>query len=614
VYQNRKISLPFDDDFSTPDLLNLNVESLTLDSVWTVEPASGYDSLIAPYYGTGILVFRGEFGTMTRLSTGQIELDNTQQPVLEFWYAHDDSRPDIEDQLEVRLTYDGGFNHTTLFNILRYDSAATVPIWKKYQVDLSPYQDSSCVIISFDGYSFGGTQRIDRIVISSNQDIAITKTVLPELSACDLVAKSLKVEISNTTGQHIDFDQPGNTMDLAVLISKDGLCLDSIVLPLTGIMTGLESKEMLVASNLDFSEKGSYVIKSYFTASIDNAPQNDVLIDTFIINPALSVRIVQESSGNTDCLPANSVSHPTIVLTNTGNLPLSDIDLKFYLHVGNDDIDSVFETHAINNFRPGDSTVHLLAGGYTVPWEQFYLLVAKAQLQCNPDLFDTLGTLTECADVVDIRLDSLLVPSDNKPDAAGSQVNSVVLITNTDPVKDYRDEIRITTLIHTANKEEVANFYEVLPLIHNVSDTTYTFSTPYTVPEDTAYSITVFVSDNNTNQSLDNYTTNDTIYVVRKTDYVIGITETDGSRISMSQNIPNPATGTIRIDYTIPMDGEVTFHVYTISGQELYNEVVTTTSGKHSLDLNTTSLAAGVYFYSMEFKGQRIIKRMSVHN
>jgi hypothetical protein len=66
------------------------------------------------------------------------------------------------------------------------------------------------------------------------------------------------------------------------------------------------------------------------------------------------------------------------------------------------------------------------------------------------------------------------------------------------------------------------------------------------------------------------------------------------------------------VDYSLPTDGEVTFHVYTISGQELFNQVVETTSGKHSIELNTTSLAAGVYFYSMEFKGQRIVKRMSV--
>jgi hypothetical protein len=109
----------------------------------------------------------------------------------------------------------------------------------------------------------------------------------------------------------------------------------------------------------------------------------------------------------------------------------------------------------------------------------------------------------------------------------------------------------------------------------------------------------------------DSYPKNDTIKAVRKTDYV-GIAETGNDRISMSQNTPNPANGTTRIDYSLPTDGEVTFHVYTISGQELFNQVVETTSGRHSIELNTTSLASGIYFYSMEFKGQRIVKRMSV--
>jgi hypothetical protein len=109
----------------------------------------------------------------------------------------------------------------------------------------------------------------------------------------------------------------------------------------------------------------------------------------------------------------------------------------------------------------------------------------------------------------------------------------------------------------------------------------------------------------------DNYPKNDTLKVVRKSDYV-GISETGNTRISMSQNTPNPATDKTRIDYSLPSDGEVTFHVHTISGQELFNKVVETTSGKHSIELNTTSLATGIYFYSMEFKGQRIVKRMSV--
>jgi hypothetical protein len=66
------------------------------------------------------------------------------------------------------------------------------------------------------------------------------------------------------------------------------------------------------------------------------------------------------------------------------------------------------------------------------------------------------------------------------------------------------------------------------------------------------------------------------------------------------------------IHYSVPTDGSVTFNVYSISGQVLYSQTVETTFGAHSIELNTSALAAGLYFYSMEFKGQRLVKRMVI--
>jgi len=35
-------------------------------------------------------------------------------------------------------------------------------------------------------------------------------------------------------------------------------------------------------------------------------------------------------------------------------------------------------------------------------------------------------------------------------------------------------------------------------------------------------------------------------------------------------------------------------------------------SGKNEIEFSTVNLAAGVYFYSMEYKGERLVKRMTV--
>jgi hypothetical protein len=83
---------------------------------------------------------------------------------------------------------------------------------------------------------------------------------------------------------------------------------------------------------------------------------------------------------------------------------------------------------------------------------------------------------------------------------------------------------------------------------------------------------------------------------------------------SIYQNIPNPANSSTRIDYTIPEAGKIVFHVHSVSGQLLYSKTEEAASGKQSLELNTSSFASGIYFYSIEYKGQRLVKRMMIRD
>jgi hypothetical protein len=75
--------------------------------------------------------------------------------------------------------------------------------------------------------------------------------------------------------------------------------------------------------------------------------------------------------------------------------------------------------------------------------------------------------------------------------------------------------------------------------------------------------------------------------------------ETDG--FTLGQNIPNPATNSTRIDYIIPEAGEVIFHVHSISGQLLYSKTIEAERGTNTLELNTSTFASGVYYYSIEY-------------
>jgi hypothetical protein len=82
--------------------------------------------------------------------------------------------------------------------------------------------------------------------------------------------------------------------------------------------------------------------------------------------------------------------------------------------------------------------------------------------------------------------------------------------------------------------------------------------------------------------------------------------------IDMSQNIPNPAKGNTKVNYSIPEDGRVVFSVYTVMGQTLIRKAIDAVSGSHSIEFDVADLAAGIYYYSMDYQGRKIVKKMNI--
>ncbi len=93
---------------------------------------------------------------------------------------------------------------------------------------------------------------------------------------------------------------------------------------------------------------------------------------------------------------------------------------------------------------------------------------------------------------------------------------------------------------------------------------------------------------------------------------VIGFDEYSGEDLYLWQNAPNPANGSAYIAYQIPTSGKVTFEVRDMVGQLLYTESQNTSYGRHYLELNVSKWATGVYYYTMEFEGQRLTRKMVI--
>ena len=94
----------------------------------------------------------------------------------------------------------------------------------------------------------------------------------------------------------------------------------------------------------------------------------------------------------------------------------------------------------------------------------------------------------------------------------------------------------------------------------------------------------------------------------------IGINEHETDLFSMGQNTPNPARDFTTVDFFVPSNGEAVFRFLNISGVVIHSESHSVEKGLHRIPLNVSNLPSGIYLYTLEFKGQRLFRKMVVNN
>lgn len=93
----------------------------------------------------------------------------------------------------------------------------------------------------------------------------------------------------------------------------------------------------------------------------------------------------------------------------------------------------------------------------------------------------------------------------------------------------------------------------------------------------------------------------------------VGIEDKGNDKIVLGQSAPNPTNGEANIEFKLPYSAEVFMDVTNSFGQQvmvLANE--TYSAGKHSIRVNTSELAAGIYFYNLRVGDKIISKKMVI--
>ncbi len=604
-YGIHKIQLPYETDFSLSPA-EILMKQVIGTATWEVESDTGDNPAIAPVYGTGRLTFHSESGagSIARAIFNGINLLGTHQPKLEFWYAHDNSYPTKRDFVAIKISTDG-INTQLLDAVYRYDQTYTSPGWAYYTIDLSAYVNEPCVSLIFEGNSFGGAnQNIDRIRISSSQDISLTylSPKVNNLVACNLDNQTVRVIVSNLTSQRVDFNQ--DKTDIHFYVS--GADTVAYVYPLSGILAGLASDTVEITHQLNLSRSGIYDITAYLNA-IDGNTSNDTTKNSLFINPDLSIQDIV-GVDETNCKQIGDSVYVSFKIVNIGNLPVDEIPLSLQINGVNKLNDTLYK-----RLDPGDYINYSFTKPYVVPEvsdvQPYYYVKIKTDMPCDALTSNNIKEILACVDVVkvvDIKVSKINHPVENPCDTGLRPVNVSVTLSNEGNVDIEKTVLHVEV---DSSGQPHASFSETTNGISAKSTITHIFTQSYLVPNQSGnYKLKVYVE----NVSDDNNPDNDSLEINPCAIKEVGVADYEASKWSMGQNIPNPAKGSVDIPFSIPQAGNLQFTIRSISGQILYTRNIQGVEGINMFTCDITAFADGIYYYSMEYQGQRMTKKITI--
>ena len=103
----------------------------------------------------------------------------------------------------------------------------------------------------------------------------------------------------------------------------------------------------------------------------------------------------------------------------------------------------------------------------------------------------------------------------------------------------------------------------------------------------------------------------------KNNDFVGWVTDVENDLVlpdeyNLSQNYPNPFNPSTKIEYSLPVEGNVSLKIFNILGQEvrtlINNEL--TSAGKHTVTFNAINLPTGIYIYRLQAGNYSDVKKM----
>ena len=106
--------------------------------------------------------------------------------------------------------------------------------------------------------------------------------------------------------------------------------------------------------------------------------------------------------------------------------------------------------------------------------------------------------------------------------------------------------------------------------------------------------------------------TNDQTSIIKVLNYFEDVPIADDDSFVLEQNYPNPYDGSTRIEFNLPYSGSARFFVNDVVGRQVYEHTAYYGQGRNTITFKKGNLPAGIYYYGVEYDGQRRMHKMII--
>ena len=237
-----------------------------------------------------------------------------------------------------------------------------------------------------------------------------------------------------------------------------------------------------------------------------------------------------------------------------------------------------------------------------------------AQAQCTPDPQYTavgiypdelIGLLPATVGIAYNQNITIIVPSDTVADVFGQMVpvtiDSINLTNVTGLPSSFSYSCDPPSCSFPGGTTKCAELSSAAPTSSEVGSHQIIFKTT------TYVSGVPFIGTTTQNDSIDYY------YL-----QVSGVTSTinqfDNTTFELKEAYPNPVSNQAKIQFVSGTTENITFKIYNLLGEEIESQLISSSKGVNTINLNTSSYSKGIYLYSINNGNKVLTKRMIIKN